>query len=282
MVFLIRQSQSYLRATICSVFALVALTSISGQCLRMATWNIQDLGRTKDAAEIYRMAQILRHFDFVAIQEVVAKDPAGGQKVAAIVDELDRMGANWDYKLSDPTTAEVSQSRERYAFMWKSNKLDVVSAALDKANEANIVREPYLAQLRLRKTQQLVWVANFHSLPHSKSPEKEIRQLNSYLAAAEPYPLVFMGDWNLDETHQVWDDFYKYGLAPVVRSSPTTLKRACKEGRYLSHAIDNIYYTTNGVRRASGGVVDFVETCDGLAAARQLSDHLVVWGDLCF
>lgn len=282
MTLLIRQTPSYLRAAICLVFALVAITPTSGQCLKMASWNIQDLGRTKDDAEIYRMAQILRHFDFVAIQEVVAKDPAGGQKVAAIVDELDRMGANWDYKLSDPTTSEEPRSRERYAFLWKSNKLEVISAALDKANEANIVREPYLAQLRLRKTRQLVWVANFHSLPHGKSPEKEIRQLNSYLVAAEPYPLVFMGDWNLDETHEVWDKFYKYGLSPVVRSSPTTLKRDCKDGDYLNHAIDNIYYSTSGVRRASGGVVDFVENCEGLDAARQLSDHLVVWGELCF
>lgn len=282
MTIFIKQTPSCLRAAICLVLALATLTPTSGQCLKMASWNIQDLGRTKDDAEIYRMAQLLRHFDFVAIQEVVAKDPAGGQKVAAIVDELDRMGANWDYKLSDPTTSEEPRSRERYAFLWKSNKLDVVSAALDKANEANIVREPYLAKLRLRETRQLVWVANFHSLPHGKSPEKEILMLKSYLAAAEPYPLVFMGDWNLDEAHSVWDDFYKYGFAPVVRSSPTTLKRTCKEGRYLNHAIDNIYCTNEGVRRTSGGVVDFVESCEGLVAARQLSDHLVVWGELCF
>jgi len=37
--------------------------------LKIVTWNIRDLGRSKD-------------YDLVAIQEVVAKDPAGAQAVA--------------------------------------------------------------------------------------------------------------------------------------------------------------------------------------------------------
>ena len=64
--------------------------------LTLASWNIQHLGRSKTDEEIWEMAQILRHFDIIAIQEVVAKDPAGAQAVARLVDALNRMGFQWD------------------------------------------------------------------------------------------------------------------------------------------------------------------------------------------
>ena len=48
--------------------------------LAIVSWNIQDLGRTKTPEHIYQIATILRDVDIVAIQEVVAKDPAGAQE----------------------------------------------------------------------------------------------------------------------------------------------------------------------------------------------------------
>src|SRR5690625_7221865 len=65
------------------------------------------------------MAQIMRNFDIVAIQEVVAKDPAGAQAVARLADALNRMGFQWDYQVSDPTQSPSPYIRERYAFLWK-------------------------------------------------------------------------------------------------------------------------------------------------------------------
>lgn len=283
---MIKNSSPFFHGVLPRVFLIVFVFCYAApgeaQCLKFATWNIQDLGRTKDAEEIRLIAQTLRDFDFVAIQEIVAIDPAGAQKVAAIVDELDRMGADWDYKLSDPTTDPVPQNRERYAYLWKTHKLDVLSAKLDVDNEAMIVREPYLAKLRLKKTGKLIWVANFHSLPHGKNPETEISLLASYYPAAETIPLLLMGDWNLDEHHSVWKKFLSFGIKPVVYDSPTTLKRECRDGVYLNHAIDNIYYPFKQMKLVGSGVVDFVGRCEKLAVARGISDHLLVWGEGCF
>src|SRR5690554_4182570 len=51
------------------------------QSLSLVSWNIRHLGRTKTDEDIHEIAKILRDFDIVAIQEVVAKDPAGAQAV---------------------------------------------------------------------------------------------------------------------------------------------------------------------------------------------------------
>jgi deoxyribonuclease-1-like protein len=92
--------------------------SLGNNTLKIASWNIQDLGRSKNAEEINSIAKILRNFDLVAIQEVVAKDPAGAQAVTKIVDELNRMGSKWDYQISNPTKSPSVYMSERYAFLW--------------------------------------------------------------------------------------------------------------------------------------------------------------------
>src|SRR5688572_27859862 len=51
---------------------------------KLVSWNIQDLGQSKSNEEIAFMADVLKDFDMVAIQEVVAKHPAGAQKVAEL------------------------------------------------------------------------------------------------------------------------------------------------------------------------------------------------------
>src|SRR5690606_1961976 len=87
------------------------------QVLTLASWNIQDLGQSKNTEEIAFMANVLKDFDMVAIQEVVAKHPAGAQKVAELADELNRRGAKWDYRISDPTKSPSVYMSERYAFL---------------------------------------------------------------------------------------------------------------------------------------------------------------------
>src|SRR5690554_2205222 len=107
----------------------------------LATWNIQHLGQSKTDEDRVFMAEVLRDFDIVAIQEVVAKHPAGAQKVAQLADELNRKGAKWDYRISNPTNSPSGYISERYAFLWKTSKMDLVGRAyLDKDLETQINR----------------------------------------------------------------------------------------------------------------------------------------------
>ena len=245
--------------------------------IKLISWNIQDLGQTKNTEEIAFIVDVLKDFDIVAIQEVVAKHPAGAQKIAQIADELNRKGAKWDYRISDPTKSPSVYMSERYAYLWKTSKIDIQGRAyLDRELAEEIVREPYIAEFKEKSTGYKFHVVNFHSRKHDDSPELEISHFKNYQERLNTENLLIVGDFNLTEKHKVWDDFYKQGFEPAVKSSKTTLKHKCTFEQYLSHSIDNIYYTKE-IKLKTSGVVDYIETCDNLKAARLISDHLPVF-----
>ncbi|QXP71258.1 endonuclease/exonuclease/phosphatase family protein [Polaribacter sp. R2A056_3_33] len=246
--------------------------------LRIVTWNIRDLGRTKNAEEIIEIAKILRNFDLVAIQEVAAKDPAGAQAVAKIVDELNRMGSKWDYQISNPTKSPSVYMSERYAILWKTSKVSILEKAyLDKDLEDKCFREPFIGKFKLKKGKTPFYVVNFHSRKHNDHPEEEIKFLKDYPKRLNTNNIFIVGDFNLNERHKVWDDLYGLGFKSAVKNKKTTLKMACKKDVYLNHSIDNIYYNSSEVQIINSNHLDFVKTCDNLKTARMLSDHLPVF-----
>lgn len=243
--------------------------------ISIASWNIQHLGRSKSSETIYEIANILRDFDIVAIQEVVAKDPAGAQAVAKIVDELNRMGAKWDYQISDPTQSPSVYISERYAFLWKNSKVTQVHRAfLDKDLEHLCYREPFVAAFKSKG--ELFYVINYHSRKYSDRPEEEIVHFINYPARLGSNRVLIAGDFNLSEKHTVWNPFYKKGFKSALQNQRTTLKMNCKNGDYLSHSIDNMYFTSR-IKMIKAERIDIVETCENLKKARVISDHLPIY-----
>jgi hypothetical protein len=90
--------------------------------ITICSWNLKDFGSSRDDSEIRFIANVVKAYDIITIQEVVAKDPGGAQAVARLHDQLNRMGAKWDYVVSDPTSGDNSYKKERYAFLWKTSK----------------------------------------------------------------------------------------------------------------------------------------------------------------
>lgn len=243
--------------------------------LKILTWNIQDLGRSKNVNEITAIAKIIKEHDIIAIQEVVAKDPAEAQAVAKIVDELNRLGSKWDYSISNPTKSPSSYISERYAYIWKTSKLKLVSKAiLDESLENSIEREPYLAKFEIKKTKTAFYFINIHARVHGRNPEMEIANFKEYPQRLKTDNIIILGDFNLNEKHNVWNPLYKMGFKSAIKNTATTLKQKCKNGNYMNHAIDNIYYNTHKMNAVNWGVIDFVSDCNNLLKARMISDHL--------
>lgn len=253
------------------------LKSDNSNFIKIVSWNIQDLGQSKNNEEIDFIVKVLKDYDLIAIQEVVAKHPAGAQKVAQIVGELNRKGSKWDYRISNATNSPSVYMSERYAFIWKTSKLDIQGRAyLDKELEHVIYREPYIAKFKLKSNQKPFTVVNFHSRKHDDLPELEIKHFKNYQERLNTDNILIVGDFNLNEDHQVWSDFYKLGYNAAIKKSKTTLKRKCKYGDYLSHAIDNLFFSKQ-INLISSGVIDYIKTCDKLDTARKISDHLPVF-----
>ena len=245
--------------------------------LKVASWNIRHLGRTKTPEDIYEIANILRDFDLVAIQEVVAKDPAGAQAVAKIADELNRMGSKWDYQISDPTKSPSVYMSERYAFLWKTAKVNILHRAyLDKELEEICYREPFIGTFKLKGEKTPFYVLNYHARKYYDKPEEEIAHFITYPERLDSNRILIAGDFNLSETHEVWKPFFRKGFKSALQNQRTTLKVKCKQGNYLSHPIDNVYFTS-GIEMITSGSIDIVTYCENLEKAREISDHLPVY-----
>lgn len=271
------KKQTFLKA-IHLVLLLFLSTYLLADNIKILTWNIRDLGRSKDDTEIYNIAKIVRDYDIVAIQEVVAKDPAGVQAVARIADELNRMGNKWDYRVSDPTRSPSSHISERYAFIWKTSKVTLLGRPfLDEALAAYCFREPYIAKFKPKKGNTSFYVVNYHSRKHNDHPEQEIVYFEQYPERLETNNVFIVGDFNLNEQHKVWQPLYQKGFAASLHNSPTTLKMKCANGKYLNHPIDNIFYHKATTQVINAGKIDFVQNCSTVKAARYISDHLPVF-----
>ncbi|WP_298881980.1 endonuclease/exonuclease/phosphatase family protein [uncultured Polaribacter sp.] len=243
----------------------------------VVSWNIQDLGRSKSLKEINSIAKIIKSYDLILIQEVVGKDPAGIQAVAKIVDELNRMGSKWYYRVSNPTNSPSSNMSERYGFLWKTSRVSLKGKAyLDSDLRDLCYREPFIGNFIFKGTNTIMSVINYHSRKHDDNPEDEIKYLSDYEERLKTKNIIIAGDFNVDERHVVWDKFYQKGYKNALSKTPTTLKMKCKFGKYLNHSIDNFYYKSN-FKILKSGSIDFVNTCESLESARKLSDHLPVY-----
>ncbi|MEM9887188.1 MAG: endonuclease/exonuclease/phosphatase family protein [Bacteroidota bacterium] len=272
------------KTIITTLFISITTLILAQNSISILTWNIKDLGRTKDESEIKAISKIMNEHDLIAIQEIVAKDPAGAQKVAEIADLLNRMGNKWDYRISNPTNSPSSYIKERYAYIWKTAKLTQIGGRpyLDESLATICDREPYIAKFKTKSNEEF-YTVNFHSRPYNKHPDLEIAAFSSYTQKLNSESVVILGDFNMDEEHKVWKGLYQQGFKASIYNSPTTLKRKCTAtGAYLNHSIDNIYYNSNIFEINNAGRIDFVGDCSNLERARSISDHLPVYAELSF
>jgi len=241
--------------------------------ISLISWNIRDFGKTKNNEELDQIAEIVRDADILAIQEVVA-GYGGAPAVAKLADILNRKGSKWDYAVSQRTATKYVT--ERYAFIWKTKNIKIKNrGALIKELEELVDREPFYIDFYVNG--QKLSIINFHSRPHDKDPESEIRAITDYLKnKISDHPIILAGDFNVNEKEPVFDHLKSLGFRTALTDQKTTLKKNCVTTDYLNHAIDNIFYNTQ-ISKLKGDTIDFINACENLANARRLSDHLPVF-----
>ncbi|MFM7054466.1 MAG: endonuclease/exonuclease/phosphatase family protein [Bacteroidota bacterium] len=258
-------------------FFILIIVLLSGSVyaqFSLITWNIRDFGQSKSESEMDSIVKIVRHYDIIAIQEVVA-GPGGPQAVARLADALNRTGFKWQYEISQPTTGS-SSSRERYAFLWKPSRVTAIGRAwLDSTHAVQIDREPFMQEFKagsLRFT-----LVNFHAISPSRQPETEIKYFRNFPALYKGHNLVFLGDFNLTQSHTVFNPLKSFGYEPVLKGQKTSLKTACENKNCLSGEYDNVFYPKTIMKPAKQGVVHFYTTYADLKQARYVSDHIPLW-----
>lgn len=249
--------------------------------ISICSWNLMDFGKSKSDIEIELIANTVKNFDIVMIQEVVAKDPGGAQAVGRLGEALNRKGDKWEYRISDPTSGESSYKRERYAYLWKPSKITIVGKPwLEVKYTAEIDREPFFATFRSGNKE--FTLVNFHAITKSNQPETEIKYFK-YLP--DEYPnlnLIFCGDFNLPPSHTVFNPLKKMGYLPVLSGQKTSLKQECNNDDCLASEFDNIFYNSAKIKFISSGVIHFYKSFTEFKEARKLTDHVPVFFGFSF
>lgn len=191
------------------------------ETLLLATWNIRDFdkpayGKRLDES-FYYIAEIISHFDLVAIQEVY-KDLTGLNRVMTI------LGPAWSFIFSDETMGTQGND-ERLAFVYDSRKVEfgglagelVLPPVVDDEGNWHPVSQLYRSPLIVgfRSGWCSFMLATVHILwgdATADSPQrvKEIREVAQFLKnrtedeTAWARNLILLGDFNIfgndDET----------------------------------------------------------------------------------
>lgn len=244
------------------------------------SWNLENFGRSKSPETIALMAKVLRNADIVAVQEVNAGGNFGAQTVASLADSLSRLGANWDYIVSNKTQP-ASPGAERYGYFLKKNTVTFSrdSAHLVSELETQIDREPFALTVTLSKEPSLQ-LFTIHTVPTKKGPEQEVEALLLSHEVTNASRGIFAGDFNLPAT-KTDKLFESMGYKGAIREKTSLKEKLDVNGGYRFHQYDNIY--TKGVTVCESGVIDFVGdnfspvTDESLQVARKVSDHLPVY-----
>lgn len=247
------------------------------QVLSICSWNIANLGKSKNDAEINYMAQVLARFDLVSVQEVTA-GYGGAEAVARLVAALERKGADWDYRLSDPTTGSGS---ERYAFLWKKNRVRLLGNAwLESTMADSIVREPFLGRF-VANNDTLTLIA-FHAVPANDFPQREIMQLHMLDTRYKNEKLLFVGDFNLNSNEPSFRALYLRGYDDVLENVRTTIKMEPKGSEHYANAYDNMFYRPFELHLQGAGKIDITRDFPTLQDCRMISDHAPVYVQILF
>ena len=259
------------------LFILIACSQIVFAQLKILSWNIENLGKSKSDSVLIYIANTIKKFDVIAIQEVVA-GYGGAQAVARLADELNRSGSKWDYVISNPTTSSAYKT-ERYAFIWKTKNIKKIGTAwLEQKYNLEIDREPFFCTFEYNKKQ--FTLVNFHAITKSKQPETEIKYFK-FLPIEYPLKnLIFLGDFNCPQSHSVFIPLRKVGYLPVFINQKTSLKRKCVGTERLASEFDNIWYDSQNITINKNGIIPFYEDFSNLKQARKISDHVPIFAQI--
>ena len=189
--------------------------------LLLATWNVREFDspaygtRTRDAQ--YFIAEVVSHFDLVAVQEV-------RRDLTALYTLVELLGPDWRFVMTDATEGRAGND-ERMVFLYDSRKVEFTGLAgevvlppiVTKVDgrtvttpAGQVARTPYTVGFRCGWT--TFQLATVHilwgeSVEDSPPRTEEIRQVAGFLAARADDPvadrasglgtLVLLGDFNI-------------------------------------------------------------------------------------
>jgi endonuclease/exonuclease/phosphatase family metal-dependent hydrolase len=247
--------------------------------LRIASFNIQVFGESKlaDTKTAAVLAQIIRKFDVVAVQEVRAKD---ANFVNRFLQQINAAGIPSDVVIG-PRLGRTD-SKEQYAYFYDTTRveLDRVSVYTVRDPDDLLHREPLVAGFRARGPPAneafTFTLVDVHTDPDLVA--NEVDALADAFRAVQndgrnEDDVIMLGDFNADESRLRRLGAIPY-IAYVISGVPTNT--------HGTKTYDNILFDRRATTEflGQGGVLDVMREFNlTLDDALKVSDHLPIWAE---
>jgi endonuclease/exonuclease/phosphatase family metal-dependent hydrolase len=272
--------------------------------LLIGTWNIRGFGAVhrsfaenagspkRNYRALAAIAEIVRRFDVVAIQEV-KRDTSG---IRTLVSEF--LGPHWGVILSDVSAGDKGNT-ERLAYVYDKRRVvpsglagEIVLPPIASGDPAEqFDRTPFIVGFEAAEERFALMTVHirYGSKPEDRLPE--LRNLAQYAAreirdraravGAEEMNLIVLGDFNIDKRvgDPLFDAFVETGLwvPEAIRTAATTYGAEAKHYDQIAWFRDDLKLLTQG----RAGVIDFVRAVYPEVSAQQMSfrvsDHFPLW-----
>ncbi len=273
--------------------------------LLIGTWNIRAFGGVYESWDenedspkrnlraMASIAEVIRHLDVVAIQEV-KRDTSG---IRRLVEEF--LGSDWELIISD-VTAGSEGNTERLGFIYDKRRVqpsglagEIVLPVTEAGDPAEqFARTPYIVGFRSAGENFALLTAH---IKYGKVPQDrigELQELARYVAeeirdrttnGGEESNLIVLGDFNIDERqgNPLFDAFVSTGLVVPQQLWGLRTTYDTKPKYY-----DQIAWFMGGLNLAftnRAGVIDIADALFKELTLRQMSfrisDHFPLWAE---
>lgn len=262
-----------------SSFAGNAVTDKPTETITVASFNIQVFGETKLSKSwvIDVLAQVVRQFDVVAIQEIRSQQD---HIIPQFVESVNSDGSRYNYVIGPRLGRTVST--EQYAFIYDTQRIEIDTSSPGTIQDPldQLHREPFVARFRARTavpTRSFTfWLVNTHTDPDEVATEVDALA-DVFLVMQQARPdeddVILLGDLNANATQ-----FGRLGQIPgiawAVRDTTTNTRR--------TKMYDNLLFDQQRTAEYTGrwGVYDLEATFQlTREQALAVSDHLPVWAE---
>lgn len=250
-----------------------------GETITIASFNIQVFGQSKlekpRAMEI--LAQIVRKFDVVAIQEIRS---SAQDVMPRFIELINSTGRNYDYIIG-PRLGN-SSSKEQYAYAFDRQTIEVdrryVYTVADPDNLLH--REPLVAWFRTRGPEPdetfTFSLVNIHTDPDIVDIELAVMDDIFRVVRDDGRnedDVIILGDLNADDQH-----YGELAQVPGITWALSGVKTNTRKTKMYDNLVFHRRATSEFIGRA--GVVDFMREFDlTQEEALEISDHMPVWGE---
>jgi endonuclease/exonuclease/phosphatase family metal-dependent hydrolase len=247
--------------------------------VRIASFNIQVFGESKASKPhvMQVLAEIVRRFDVVAIQEIRAKNQ---QLLPEFVELVNSTGRHYDFEIG-PRLGRTD-SKEQYAFIFDAARIEIGRLEVYTVSDPDdlLHRPPLVAPFRVRgppPEQAFTFtLINIHTDPDETDIELDALA-DVYLSVRNDGrgedDIILLGDLNVDDQH-----LGRLGTISEIHAAiagvPTNTLRKKQYDNIILHRRSTVEY----VGRA--GVFDIMREFNlTMEQAQDVSDHLPIWAE---